>query len=83
MILAIEKARMISTNPAIAQIKRFLAAAAPSGLPEERINWIPETTMKMTVKNPAMPKTAGRKPVIAWVIKWVQSIHRSPGVFMG
>jgi len=58
------KARIISAKPTRAKIKRFFAPAAASGLPEERINWIPEMTIKMTVKKPAMVMIGRRKPEI-------------------
>ena len=45
---------MITPKPTKAKINLPRAVAAASGLPEDVINWIPEMTIKITVKNPAI-----------------------------
>ena len=74
------KAKTISAKPTKAKISLPLAAAAASGLPEEVINWIPEMTIKITVKKPAMPRIAGKKPVIIWPNKPSANLIYNSGV---
>ena len=54
----------MTAKPMRAKVRRALAPAAASGLPEDVMNWMPEMMMIIIEMKPAIAKMAGKMAVM-------------------